>query len=71
MRPPPKLKGRPLNGIWASAPYLHTGSVASLWDLLQKPEQSSSKFNVGSWEFDPVKVGSETKAEPSTSQLDT
>jgi len=27
-------KGRPLNGIWATAPYLHNGSVRSLYDLL-------------------------------------
>lgn len=30
-----KYKARPLNGIWTSAPFLHNGSVASLWDLLQ------------------------------------
>src|SRR5213076_3165686 len=23
----------PLNGIWASAPYLHNGSVPTLWNL--------------------------------------
>lgn len=27
-------KGRPLNGIWATAPYLHNGSVKSLHELL-------------------------------------
>jgi len=27
-------KGRPLNGIWATAPYLHNGSVPTLYDLL-------------------------------------
>jgi hypothetical protein len=27
-------KARPLNGIWATAPYLHNGSVPSLYDLL-------------------------------------
>ena len=32
-------KARPLNGIWATAPYLHNGSVPSLYDLLQ-PAQS-------------------------------
>lgn len=34
-----KYKARPLNGIWSSAPFLHNGSVASLWDLLQPAHQ--------------------------------
>lgn len=67
----PGYKARPLNGIWASAPYLHNGSVPNLWELLQKPELRTVRFNAGSWEYDPVKVGFETKAEPATSELDT
>lgn len=27
-------KARPLNGIWATAPFLHNGSVATIYDLL-------------------------------------
>lgn len=51
-------KARPLNGIWASAPYLHNGSVPNLDELLKRPEERSNKaFKVGSAEFDPVKVG--------------
>jgi len=60
-------KGRSLNGIWATAPYLHNGSVPSLYDLLlpatKNPgdpvgmEYRPTKFNVGSREFDPMKVG--------------
>ena len=50
-------KGRPLNGIWATAPYLHNGSVPSLWQLLQAPEQRVTSFKVGSRQFDPVNVG--------------
>ncbi len=50
-------KGRPLNGIWATAPYLHNGSVPSLWDLLQAPANRPGNFWVGSREFDPVNVG--------------
>ncbi|TMO67641.1 di-heme-cytochrome C peroxidase [Pseudoalteromonas aurantia] len=53
-------KGRPLNGIWATAPYLHNGSVANLWELLQIPEKRLAEFWVGSREFDPVNVGYET-----------
>jgi hypothetical protein len=50
-------KGRSLNGIWATAPYLHNGSVPTLYDLLQPQESRPSDFVVGSREFDPVKVG--------------
>lgn len=50
-------KARPLNGIWATAPYLHNGSVPSLWELLKSPEERATTFWVGSREFDPVNVG--------------
>ena len=50
-------KARPLNGIWASAPYLHNGSVPTLYDLLLPADQRPKTFLVGSREFDPVKVG--------------
>ncbi|NOT13510.1 MAG: hypothetical protein HOP23_17075 [Methylococcaceae bacterium] len=60
-------KGRNLNGIWATAPYLHNGSVPNLYELFMPScsdaEMASGKqcrsnhFTVGSREFDPVKVG--------------
>ena len=60
-------KGRPLNGIWATAPYLHNGSVPNLYELFLPScnedeikagkECRSNKFTLGSREFDPVKVG--------------
>lgn len=50
-------KARPLNGIWAVAPYLHNGSVANLYDLLSPQSERPAKFWLGSKEFDPVKVG--------------
>lgn len=54
---PVSYKARPLNGIWATAPYLHNGSVPTLDDLLQPPHKRPVTFKLGSWEFDPVKVG--------------
>lgn len=54
-----KYKARPLNGIWATAPYLHNGAVPNLWELLKKPEERLTQFWVGSREFDPVHVGFE------------
>ena len=57
---PPNLvayKARPLSGVWATAPYLHNGSVANLDELLHAPSQREATFYVGSREFDPTKVG--------------
>lgn len=62
-------KARSLNGIWATAPYLHNGSVPTLYDLLlpskyegdpDDGEYRPNQFMVGSREFDPVKVGFKT-----------
>lgn len=47
---------RPLSGVWATAPYLHNGSVPTLWDLLH-PDQRPAKFVAGNREYDPRKVG--------------
>ena len=57
---PPNLlayRARPLDGIWATAPYLHNGSVPSLYELLLPPKERSKVFYVGNREFDPDKVG--------------
>jgi len=48
---------RPLYGIWAAAPYLHNGSVPTLYDLLLPPEQRPKTFALGARDYDPVKVG--------------
>jgi hypothetical protein len=54
---PESYKARPLNGIWATAPYLHNGSVPNLAQLLLPPAQRIKQFYVGSREFDPAHVG--------------
>jgi hypothetical protein len=55
-----------LNGIWATAPYLHNGSVPTLYQLLLPKredgdpadgEYRSDAFWVGTREFDPGEVG--------------
>jgi hypothetical protein len=50
-------EARVLHGIWATAPYLHNGSVPNLWELLAPPNQRKPSFMVGSRVFDPKKVG--------------
>ncbi|MBX3744976.1 MAG: hypothetical protein KF833_06670 [Verrucomicrobiae bacterium] len=58
--PTPVYRARPLNGVWATAPYLHNGSVPNLWSLLQRPEERPVEFHVGNREYDPVHVGYQT-----------
>jgi hypothetical protein len=50
-------KARPLNGIWATAPYLHNGSVRTMRQLLLPADQRETSFKVGRREFDPVDMG--------------
>jgi hypothetical protein len=50
-------KVRPLNGIWATPPYLHNGSVPNLYALLSPVVERPLKFYLGNREFDPVNVG--------------
>jgi mono/diheme cytochrome c family protein len=56
----------PLDGIWLRAPYLHNGSVPTLWDLLQPPRMRPRAFYRGNDFYDPKKVGfvSDKPAEP-------
>jgi hypothetical protein len=62
-------KARPLTAIWATAPYLHNGSVPTLFDLLLPPELRPQQFWVGTREFDPVKVGFVTIGTPGNTFL--
>ncbi|MFO1205016.1 MAG: di-heme-cytochrome C peroxidase, partial [Burkholderiales bacterium] len=57
-------ESRVLYGIWATAPYLHNGSVPSLWELMLPPERRSTTFKVGSRRFDPKNVGYATDETP-------
>lgn len=50
-------KARPLNGIWATAPFLHNGSIPSLMDLLSPPNERPKLVQLGNIAFDPLKVG--------------
>jgi hypothetical protein len=51
-------KPRPLGGVWATAPYLHNGSVPTLYDLLSPANERPRKFYIRNrMDFDPVRVG--------------
>ena len=61
---PAAYEARVLYGIWATAPYLHNGSVPNLWELLLPPERRSASFMVGSKTYDAKNVGYVTDASP-------
>jgi hypothetical protein len=44
----------PLDGIWLRAPYLHNGSVPSLRDLMEPPENRPQSFYRGNDVFDQI-----------------
>ena len=54
---PLAYKARPLAGIWATAPYLHNGSVPNLYQMLIPAAQRDARFFEGRTEYDPVRVG--------------
>lgn len=58
---PAAYKARPLDGIWATAPFLHNGSVPNLYQLLL-PAKDRTSFHLGNREFDPKSVGFATGA---------
>lgn len=51
---------RRLNGIWATAPYLHNGSVPTLYDLLLPAAERPQTFTLGSRDYDPKNIGFES-----------
>ncbi len=64
-------KARPLDGIWATAPFLHNGAVPNLYELLSPVAERSETFYLGSRLFDPEKVGYETGPIEGGFELDT
>lgn len=56
-RGPLVYSARPMAGVWATPPYLHNGSVLTLYDLLLPAAQRPAKFFVGSRKYDPAHLG--------------
>ena len=53
-------KVRPLNGVWATPPYLHNGSVPNIYALLSPVEERPKTFWLGNREYDPEVLGYKT-----------
>jgi len=68
---PNYYKARPLSGVWASAPYLHNGSVPTLAELLKAPDERVKQFYVGSRELDAQNVGVAVAVSEHASLFDT
>ena len=58
----PQYRARPLNGVWATAPYLHNGSVPSLYWMLKPAAERPKAFCQGARDFDPEQVGYRVEA---------
>ena len=68
---PLKYKARPHNGIWATPPYLHNGSVPNLFSLLSPVSERPKIFYLGSKQYDPIKLGLNTDPLPGASEFRT
>ena len=56
-RPPEGVyKAAPRDGVWATPPFMHNGSVPNLYEMLIPAKERTKKFYVGR-EFDPVRGG--------------
>lgn len=62
----------PLDGVWATAPYLHNGSVPTLDDLLNSPQRPIYwKRSFDNRDYDPDKLGWRYVAETSKTDRET
>ena len=60
-----------LDGIWLRAPYLHNGSVPTLYQLLSPQSERDETFYRGTFEYDPRHLGYRTEAFDGGFVLDT
>ncbi len=64
-------KARPLNGVWATAPFLHNGSVPSIAELLKPAASRPQRFWVGNRNFDDRNLGLAVTQVPGAFLFDT
>jgi hypothetical protein len=66
----PQYKAAPREGVWATPPFMHNGSVPNLYEMLIPAGERTKKFYIGR-EFDPVKVGLDTSGKSGSYLMDT
>jgi mono/diheme cytochrome c family protein len=65
------LKAGPLPGIWATGPFLHNGSVPTIYELLSPVNERRSVFWTGGRELDHRQLGFESDERPDRFRFDT
>jgi hypothetical protein len=65
------LKASPLPGIWASGPYLHNGSVPTIYELLSPVAERRAVFWTGGQELDVKRLGYVSDDAPGKFRFDT
>lgn len=55
-------KARPLAGVWATPPFLHNGSVPTIYQLLSPQYERSRAFYKGTFDYNPRHLGYRTEA---------
>jgi mono/diheme cytochrome c family protein len=66
-----KLKASPLTGVWATGPYLHNGSVPTVYELLSPPDERRDVFWTGGRELDLERLGFVSTNAPGRFRYDT
>ena len=64
-------KARPLNGVWATPPFLHNGSVPNIYQLLSPEDERDATFWLGTKEYDPEYLGYRSEEIPGGFLFDT
>lgn len=65
------LKAGPLPGVWATGPYLHNGSVPTVYELLSPVEERRKVFWTGGRELDRERLGFASEGAPDRFRFDT
>ncbi len=71
---PPSLtdfKASPLAGLWSTGPYLHNGSVPTVYELLSPEEDRRDVFWTGGRQLDRDRMGFESSEAPGRFRFDT
>lgn len=67
---PAVLKASPLAGVWATGPYLHNGSVPTLYELLSPEEERRMVFWTGDDRLDVKRLGYLSEEAPGLFRFD-
>jgi hypothetical protein len=68
---PTTLKAGPLAAVWATGPYLHNGSVPTIYELLSPPEERRTVFWTGGRALDLQRLGYQSDDAPGRFRFDT